>query len=262
MKNKVLLILIDGLRPDAIMQAKNPFLRDFIKECTYCDKAKSVYPSITLPCHMSLFHSVPPERHGTLENTYVRPVHKLEGLFEVLAKNNKKCAFFYTWEELRDLGRPGSLSYQEFCSWYTYEREADCKMCNKAIEYIKEEEPDFLFYYTGHTDEQGHVYGWMSDEYLEAVDLAIDNTRKLIEALPKDYSVIITADHGGHERIHGTKMQEDMTIPMLLYGNLWQKNAEISNVGLLDVAPTIAALLECPIPREWEGTSMIGLDEA
>ena len=33
-----------------------------------------------------------------------------------------------------------------------------------------------------------------------------------------DYDVILTADHGGHDRIHGTELPEDMTIPVLMQG--------------------------------------------
>lgn len=254
---KVLLILIDGLRPDAIEKASHSFLRDFMHECTYSKNANSVYPSVTLPCHMSIFHSVTPDRHGVLENTYMRPVHKLEGLFDILTRSGKKCQSFYTWEELRDLGRPGSLVRQEYCSWLSYGKEADCKMCNRTLDAIKNEQPDFVFYYTGHTDEMGHKYGWLGSEYMEAVDMASSNVQKLIDSLPEEYDVIITADHGGHDRMHGTRQKEDMTIPMMFYGRQWEKNKEIDNVCLLDIAPTIAALLNCPIPDEWEGKSLV-----
>lgn len=254
---KVLLILIDGLRPDAIEKASHSFLNNFMHKCTYSKQAGSVFPSVTLPCHMSVFHSVTPERHGVMENTYMRPVHKLDGIFEVLARNGKKCQFFYTWEELRDLGRPGSLARQEFCSWSRYGKDADCRMCSRTIEAINNDQPDFVFYYTGHTDEMGHKYGWMSPEYMEAVDLASENVQNLIESLPEEYDVIITADHGGHDRVHGTRQKEDMVIPMMFYGKEWEQNREMNDISLLDIAPTVADLLNCPIPDEWEGKSLV-----
>ena len=111
MENKVLLILIDGLRPDALAQCEHPFLYRFMKDSSaHSFNGRSVMPSITLPCHMSLFHSVTPDRHGILDNTYIRPTHKLDGLFDILERQKKKCAFFYTWAQLRDLCRPGALA--------------------------------------------------------------------------------------------------------------------------------------------------------
>ena len=40
----------------------------------------------------------------------------------------------------------------------------------------------------------------------------------MVERLGEEYTVIITADHGGHDRMHGTDMAEDMTIPMFFIG--------------------------------------------
>lgn len=253
MEHKVLLVLIDGLRPDAIEQSTHPFLKDFMHRCTYTKKGLSVNPPVTLPCHMSIFHSVPPDRHGVTDNIYARPVRHVEGLFEVLAKNKKRNFFFYTWEELRDIGRPGSLTQQEFCSYGCYGRQADAHMCERTIDALKNEQPDFMFYYMVCPDEVGHKYSWMSPEYLEAVDFASESIEKIVRALPKNYTLIITADHGGHDRTHGTTMIEDMTIPMMFYGPEWEADKEIEEIGLLDIAPTVVSLLGCEPAPEWEG---------
>lgn len=253
MENKVLLLLIDGLRPDALTQSTHPFLKDFIHRCTYTPNGISVYPSVTLPCHMSIFYSVTPDRHGVTDNIYVRPVRPVNGLFEVLAQNKKKNFFFYTWEELRDIGRPGSLSRQEFCSYGQYGKQADLCMCERTIDALRNEQPDFIFYYMVCPDEIGHKFGWMGTEYLEAVDFASKNVEKIVQALPENYTLIITADHGGHNRTHGTDMAEDMTIPMMFYGPAWEADKEISNIGLLDIAPTVASILGCEPDPLWEG---------
>ena len=91
MSEKVILILVDGMRPDGMMGCGNPFAEKLIKESTYSLTAQTVMPSVTLPCHMSLFHSVDPERHGILTNTYVPQVRPIEGLFDRLDKFDKKC---------------------------------------------------------------------------------------------------------------------------------------------------------------------------
>ena len=65
MAEKVILILTDGMRPDALTSCGHPFVEKMKEMSTYTLGARTVMPSITLPCHMSLFHSVDPARHGT-----------------------------------------------------------------------------------------------------------------------------------------------------------------------------------------------------
>ena len=52
MSEKVILVLVDGMRPDGMMGCGNPFAEKLIKESTYSLKAQTVMPSVTLPCHM------------------------------------------------------------------------------------------------------------------------------------------------------------------------------------------------------------------
>ena len=82
MKRKVILISIDGMRPDGFLQCGNPFAQDMMRLGSYTLDGRTVFPSVTLPCHMSLFHSVPPERHGITTNTYMPQVRPVSGLFE------------------------------------------------------------------------------------------------------------------------------------------------------------------------------------
>ena len=60
MNRKVILISIDGMRPDGLLQCGNPFVEELMKKGTYTLDAASMNPSVTLPCHMSIFHSVTP----------------------------------------------------------------------------------------------------------------------------------------------------------------------------------------------------------
>lgn len=93
---KVILILVDGMRPDALTGCGHPYVKRLFEIGSYSMEAKTVYPSVTLPCHMSLFHSVPPERHGILTNTYVPQVRPVKGLCEQLSAAGKNCSFSIT----------------------------------------------------------------------------------------------------------------------------------------------------------------------
>lgn len=253
---KVLMILVDGMRPDAI--ADIPAAKKMIASSMSTMAARTVMPSVTLPCHMSLFHSVDPSRHGTTTNTYAPQVRPIRGLCEVLAQNGKRCAFFYDWEQLRDLTRPGSLDFSYFAKGGTLGfAAADRMTTDTARRYIAQHSPDFAFLYLGDPDEVGHRYGWMGEQYLAAVRGAWDRIDEILSDLPEEYAVIILADHGGHDRIHGTEAAEDMTIPVMLRGAAFGAGETAGEVSILDVAPTIAELLGVAADREWEGKSLV-----
>ena len=221
-------------------------------------EARTVWPSMTLPCHMSLFLSVPPSRHGTTTNTYAPQVRPFNGLCEQLRAAGKKCAFFYNWEELRDLTRPSSLAYSCFISGDIngYKR-ANELVTACAISYIREETPDFAFVYLGLTDSVGHDCGWMGEAYLAACSTALDQVRQLVEQFGEDYTILVTADHGGHGRTHGSDTLEDMLIPLICKGPSFEPGSILENPTICDIAPTIAELLGVESGPEWEGKSLL-----
>lgn len=253
---RTLLILVDGMRPDAL--SGQPLVQQIMQKASYTMRAKTVMPSKTLPCIMSLFHSVDPGRHGITTNVHTPQARPIDGLCEVLHKNKKTSAFFYNWEELRDLARPGSLTYSFFCSGNEvgYDK-ANNTVTDAAIAHLQNNETDFTFLYLGYTDMAGHAYGWMSEGYMKAMDNSWDNIERVLKALPDDYTVIITADHGGHDRMHGLDIPEDMTIPLMFLGKGFAPGNEIGEASIKDIVPTVARLLDIEPDSQWEGKSLI-----
>ena len=67
--------------------------------------------------------------------------------------------------------------------------------------------------------------------------------------------MIVTADHGGHGRTHGTTRAEDMTIPWIVWGNGVSVGTTIAgNVRTMDTAGTALWLLGVDAPDGWTGT--------
>ena len=251
-----LFIMLDGVRPDALEQANCPNLTAFRARGSSTLKAQSVMPCITLPCHTSIFHSVPPSRHGITSNEWHPLARPLPGLVDVIGNSAKTAAFFYNWEQLRDLNRPGTLAFSFFRNT-AYNVDGDDEITTEAAKRIPVDKPDFAFLYIATVDTIGHFFGWMSPEYLAQLERADGLLGKVFAALPSDYAVIIHADHGGHDRNHGEDVPEDMTIPWLAAGPGIKAGYEIqSPVSLLDTAPTIARLLGLPIHPQWEGKAV------
>ena len=190
-------------------------------------------PSVTLPCHMSLFHSVTPQRHGITTNLFVPQVRPVKGICEVLRAANKKCAMFYDWEELRDLSRPGSLIHSYYFGAHGGYEKSCVPVTDAAKACIGKDAPDFVFLYIGWPDEAGHNHGWMGEEYIRSIYGSFDRIESIVSGLPSDYLVIYTADHGGHDRSHGCDIPEDMTIPIMLYHPSFRKGA-LENANIID----------------------------
>ena len=78
---RTLLILVDGMRPDGFLACGNPFIHDMMARSFHTLDGQTVLPSVTLPCHMSLFHSTTPQRHGITSNIYLPMARPISGLF-------------------------------------------------------------------------------------------------------------------------------------------------------------------------------------
>ena len=259
MSEKVILISIDGMRPDGALQCGHPFVQKLISMSSYTLTGQSVLPTVTLPCHMSMFHSVPPQRHGILSNDYVPPVRPVPGIAEQLAAAGKVCAAFYNWEPNRNLWKSGSMKYTSYIESYQ-EENTDLLLTRQAVRMLEDRKPDFIFLYLVETDDKGgHDNGWMSEPYLRQLYNAFDCVEQVFAASSEDYHIIVTADHGGHGRSHGEDCPEDFTIPMFFYGSSFEPGKKLETASLLDLAPTIAKLTGVSPAREWEGRVIEGI---
>lgn len=257
---RALLIVIDGLRPDALLQGHTPRMDALIASGACSLQAQTVMPSVTLPTHMTLFHSVPTEKHGVITNTYQPFAEPLPGLMQVARQNGLLTAAVYSWEPLRDLWRPGQVDLAYFINLYSSPmRDFDLEVARVSADLISTEHPQFTFIYLGMVDEIGHRTGWLSPDYMQSVERADAAVGLLLdrlqaEGLLESTLILIQADHGGHEHRHGEAIPADMTIPWILSGPGVRRGCQIVEpVSILDSAPTLAHLLGLPIPAEWQG---------
>jgi len=270
MVERVILFVVDGLRPDGLLQAQAPVMKGLMERGAYSMSAQSVMPSITLPCHVSMFHGVPPAVHSVTTNEWQPfPDGPIPGLFEVVRQAKRHPASFYTWEPLRDLSRPGSVAYSCLVDIYwPAELNSDLAIAQRAADYFVHEKPDFTFVYLGLVDEIAHRYGWMSAEYLQAIAVADEGighvlARAADAGLLEGTVCLLTSDHGGHEHRHGEDIPEDMTIPWVLAGPGIRRGFRLeAPVQIIDTAPTIARLLDLPVPPVWQGRAVTEAWEA
>ncbi|MBP7690774.1 MAG: alkaline phosphatase family protein [Anaerolineales bacterium] len=249
----VVFFMLDGVRPDALLAARCPNLAGIRARGASTLTATSVMPCITLPCHTSIFHSVPPARHGITQNLWTPMARPVPGLVEVLRAAGRRAAFFYNWEPLRDLSRPENLSHAFFTD-SQHDPAGDDLVADAALNYLARAQADFMFVYFGTVDAVGHDSGWLSPEYLAQLERVDAQVGRVLAALPPDTALLVQADHGGHDRNHGENVPEDMTVPWMAAGpGVRAGHAIQAPVNLIDTAPTLARLLALTPPAAWEG---------
>ncbi len=253
---RAILIMLDGCRPEAIAQADAPNIQALQASGAWTHAGQSVMPSISLPCHTSLFYSLPPAVHGITSNTWTGLPVACPSLIDAIAQSGYDTAAFYTWEPLRDMAAPDSLDTVVYrrLSWSHFD-----EMAELIPKTIVAEQPTFSFVYMEPTDAIGHRYGWMSPAYLDAlarVDKVVGSLLTELDAaeLLDGTLLVVMADHGGHGHGHGSDRPEDMTVPIIFAGAGIRIGHQIqAPVSLMDIAPTILAALDIPQPAAWQG---------
>ena len=89
-----------------------------------------------------------------------------------------------------------------------------------------------------------------SDDLLTAVEGAFGKS---------EYTVIVTADHGGHGNDHGSADPRDVLIPWVTWGRA-VKPGHLQSTGIrtMDTAATVAWLLGLDKPENWVGDAGSG----
>ena len=254
--NRVVLIIIDGCRPDGLRLARTDEINRIMAGGSSSMTARTVIPPLTLPAHFSIFNSLIPINHGVVTNTGgPRVSPSATSILELAHNNGRSTAAFYSWEHLRNLAPPGALDVSVLLS--AQERlNRDMEIAQMAADYINRHQPDFCFVYLEGVDIAGHASGWMSEPYLKAVetaDASVGLVRQAVESLEGGH-LILHSDHGGSGRYHLDPTEENMTIPWMMAGPEVKKGYKIERkTTLLDTAPTAALLLGLPPCPGWQG---------
>ncbi|MCG8617681.1 MAG: alkaline phosphatase family protein, partial [Desulfobacterales bacterium] len=242
-------------RPDGIMAAHTPVMDRLMATGARNLSARTVMPALTLPCITSLFCSTTADIHGVTDNKWTPGPELPPSLFSVIRSESRRTASLYNWEELRDLAPVGALDtaiFIENCN--DAGGTGDRVIARMAADTIRREQNAFTFVYLGHVDVAGHRHGYMSAEYLEMISAADESLGLILEAAGEDTISIVLADHGGHGTDHGMDCDEDMTIPVIMNGpGIPAGSTMDGEVSILDIAPTITALLGIKSPEAWQG---------
>jgi predicted AlkP superfamily pyrophosphatase or phosphodiesterase len=249
----VLILSIDGLRPDIITLAPMPNLINLMQSSAYTLSAQTVYPSVTLFSHASMLTGVCPSKHGVDWNDYLPERGYAIGtdLFDIAHASGLQTVMYVGKEKLRQVTEPTSLDN------FVYINDRDSVIIDRLIEDFPQQF-GVLFIHFPLVDGMGHSYGWLSPEQFSVAFRADEAIGRLLAELDRrglrdETLLIITADHGGHDTTHGSSMPEDMTIPWIASGAGIRPGELSTTVHTMDTAATAAFALGLDIPAEWDG---------
>ena len=260
----VLVVSVDGLRPDAIAAYRAPTLQRLMREGSYTLAATTIDPSKTLPSHTSMLTGQPPETHGVRWNhTITAKADSVEipNVFSLARAHGYSTAAFFSKAKFNVLQRAGTLDYSQAPGGW-FGRWSSERTLSDIATYLQSARPNVLFVHLADVDAAGHRSGWMTPEYGRAV-LTVDAAiQKLIGLADQAYgagnfSVIVTADHGGHGTGHGSKDPRDVTIPWIAWGQGVKPGAlDPPSVRTMDTAATVVWLLGVAEPTDWSGAAV------
>lgn len=261
----VLVVSIDGLRPDAIATYRAPTLQRLVREGSYTLSASTIHPSKTLPSHTSMLTGQPPERHGVLWNNVMTADAEsveLPNIFGLARAHGYSTAAFFSKAKFGPLQVEGTLDYSQAPGGW-FGRWSSTRTVSDVAGYLRGASPNVLFVHLTDPDSAGHRSGWMTPEYGRAVLAADRAVGRLIGAAETAYghgnfSLILTADHGGHGTDHGSADPRDVTIPWIAWGK-GVKPGELTQatVRTMDTASTVLWLLGIAEPVDWAGEPVV-----
>lgn len=264
----VIVISIDGLRPDAIAKFGASTLQRLMREGTYTLEAQTILPSKTLPSHTSMLTGVDVDQHGIDWNSDETDDHghvDVPTVFGLARAQGLKTAAFFSKPKFHHLEAPNSLDHVRSPKGGLLDSRwlAD-KTVGLVEDYLESAEgnPNLMFVHIGEPDYAGHMFGWMGRAYAGAVRKADEAVAEVLDEANDrwgagNYTVIVTADHGGHGRNHGSKDPRDTTIPWITWGKGVAPGVVLpKGIRTMDTAATALWLLGVQAPPSWVGEAV------
>lgn len=249
LSSHVVIVSIDGLRPDAIDRYGAPTLQRLIRTGRSTLRARTVVPSKTLPAHTSMLTGASVEQHHVTWNEPLSDsVLHVPTIFERAHGGGLVTAAFFSKPKMEMLAAGSGYDYvQRPIGGLMGLLGTDVYGDVRAL--LRETRPNLLFVHIGEPDYIGHLVGWMTPFYGNAVLKADDALAEIIGVADSafgvgEYTLIVTADHGGHGRDHTGPDSVDAHIPWIVAGKGVRGTGALHTpVRVYDTGPTALWLL-------------------
>jgi len=214
MYRTIVVISIDALHPDTIEMAKPENIMKVMNKGVSTLKGTSVAPPKTLINHTAMMLGKMPEESGYTVNAWKPETPKAEGesIFTLAKKSGLKTFYVYSKELL------GFLATKDVDEAYF----AGMDSIAEGSRIVSEAKEDyFLFLHISGLEFTGMEHGWLSEQYISKFQEIDKGLKEVLEILTdkKNTTLVITSDHSGHEKIHGSDHPEDFKMPLIVYSD-------------------------------------------
>jgi arylsulfatase A-like enzyme len=249
----VVLVSLDGFRPD-VMSPSTPALHKLFLQGASPHVARTITKSATLPSHASMVSGMDASRHGLNFNAFKpdRGAIQRPTVFSVAHAAGLPTAMFVGKQKLKHL-----LASSNDAQFSMVGMRCN-RLIDGAVDYLKQAKQGIVFLHFCDPDSAGHRHGWMTEQYMDAsraADHCLDRVIETIEQSGRKERtlLLVTADHGGHNRNHGTRMEVDQRIPWYAWGAGVRRGRFSRTVHTMDTAATVLAALGLKLPQDMQG---------
>jgi predicted AlkP superfamily pyrophosphatase or phosphodiesterase len=266
---KLILIGIDGVRPDALAEVSTPNIDVLIAEGAFSDRARTTLPTISGPGWSSMLIGVWPEKHGVLNNNFrTNRYDEFPDFLTRIEQTRPELNTFVAadWLPLVAENAGGPLvgeapDVKVVLNGYELGwAEADRQSVAAAVEHLQTAEPDAMFVYLGNPDETSHEARSIGDEYRDAIELADRHVGLLVDAIrtrptyaEEDWLILVCTDHGRRpDGGHGGDSEVERTIFYLASGPATVHGTLSGTPEIVDVAVTALTHIGIEIDPAWQ----------
>lgn len=254
--DRVVIVVIDGMRKDRFEAADTPFLDSLKKQGTEYTQMETVYPARTVVCFTSMFTGTYPFEHGIKSNMVWKLGAQTESIFESLRKVNKKGKLLGIAHLVDTFG-----SDVETVTAVMNNDVADRNIVEKGKRIMEDDNPDLFIMQLISTDQTGHSRGVLYNDYIEKIEETDRLVEEYVEWLTEkgfmeNTTLMICADHGQADGIggHGHLDEGERYVPFFMYGPSIASGKRVEKKhSLVSLAPTISHLLGAPFPSHSRG---------
>jgi hypothetical protein len=229
--NRVLIISIDGLRPDLLLRAYMPRVRALCSRGCYTFWAETTPEAYTLPCHVTMLTGASSEKHGVTWNNYIEESYpSVPTLFEVAKQAGYTTAMATGKMKFIVFTRPGALDHSYLPP---DEPVSDMLVASQAQRLIRDHQPQVMFIHLPGVDTAGHEFGWGTAQQITAIEQADVAVGMILDVLSEvklteSTLVILTSDHGGSAKGHDANDPRSHFIPWIASGPKLQADFDLT----------------------------------
>ncbi|WP_372935964.1 alkaline phosphatase family protein [Mariniphaga sediminis] len=255
-ENKVLIIGIDGCRPDSFIKANTPSSDSLMKTGAYTFNAKTDEISSSGICWTGMLTGVWHDKHKVVTNSYKNPnIEEYPHFFRRVKQFNPELKTYSViqWTAIHKILQEGDADVVK-----TFGN--DDLVTDEVVRNLTNEDVDVMFVQLDDVDHAGHKYDYVpeSENYIQAVEKADSQIGRMVNALKKrenykneNWLVIVSTDHGGSNFGHGQNIPEHTTIFYIASGENATRGEIKEQVNVVDVCITAMKHLGMEIKEEW-----------